>query len=204
MDASALPELALLPVNFPCRIEAVVRWGTFIVPRHIVRIEIEATERRNATYGWQVRYHGSKFFSDALKADKARTPVSALALAIAELAERYEGQTAPIRPIESSSKLEKTGVPGVRIVRRINKRNFEEVFIEINHPIYGRSGRKLYVGTANTATAKRLDQALERAIELRTKITNEHLEMRKRQSLVEGLFLRTSRKADRNMVRWPA
>lgn len=187
-----LTELRLLPKNFPSRVVTVNNWGAFIVPRHIVRIDSPGHSDKSGTHGWQVRYSGTKFFSDSLLRDRCRTPVSALSLAIELLARRYQGQAVPLRLEEHGSKSEKTGVPGVRIVRRLNNRDFEEVYVEVGYPAYGKSPFRLYVGTANTATQARLDAALERARELRQKLVLEHLEMRQEESLHKGIFLRSA------------
>lgn len=185
-----LTELRLLPKNFPTRTVTVNNWGSFIVPRHIVRIDSSCRTDKSETHGWQVRYKGTKFFSDSLRHDRSRSPASALSLAIKLLASRYQGQSVPLRLTEQASKTEKTGAPGVRIVRRINRRDFEEVFVEVGHPTYGKSPFRLYVGTANTATQDRLDAALQRARELRQKLVLEHTEMRQTESLHKGIFLR--------------
>lgn len=186
---TTLPELADLPPNFPTRTHVVHNWGVFTVPRHVVRIDIETGIR--ATHGWQVRYRGTKFFSDGIQADKSRTPKSALALAIAYLARIYVGQSVPMATSERASKGEKVRKAGVRICRRLNRRDFEEVYVEVCHPQYGKAATRLYVGTANTATRDRLNAMLERAYVLRDKLVSEHLALREQESRHGGRFLRT-------------
>lgn len=182
-------ELELLPNGMPTRVHSVGNWGDFVVPRHIVRIDIDEIDKRG-THGWQVRYRGTKFFSDTSNTDKDVTPITALSEAIKYLANKYDGQSAPIRKIEFDNKLEKTGASGVRIVRKLNKRDFEEVYVEVSHPEHGKSAKKFYVGTANTATQARMDKVLEEAKKYRQVMVSMHIEMRKNQSLNEGKFLR--------------
>lgn len=189
-SATVLPGFAKLPKNFPARMVQVKNWGNLIVPRHIVRIDVEAGEDRRATHGWQVRYRGTKFFSDTLRNDKTRTPLSALEMAIEYLAGRYAGQSVPLRKSENQSKSEMTGTNGVRIVRKLNQRDIEEVYVEVVHPLRGKSPKRLYVGTANTATQKRLDAVLERGVAMRKCFEMQHIEMRVEQSLHQGKFLR--------------
>ena len=173
--AKNVAELGLLPANLPTRLVEVQNWGDFTVPRHVVRIEISGRTGHSDTRGWQVRYNGTKFFSDSLSGDPARTPATALSMAVDFLAARYRGASPPLRKKENDSKTEKTGMPGVRIARILNRKGFEVVYVETAHPVYGNAPRRFYAGTANTATPSRIEAAMKRAKALRKQLVSEHV-----------------------------
>lgn len=143
------------------------------VPRHVVRIDVHRSEGKSQeTHGWQVRYQGrSKYFSDA-----KCSPGLSLQKAIGFLYEIYRGVAVPLRTRESRSKVEKQGVPGVRLTRRPLRRKAGaplpegasrecrvEIFAEAVHPMKGMPPKRFYIGTSATATTEKTNEGLEKA-----------------------------------------
>lgn len=138
----------------------------FRVPQCIQRID------HKATHGWQLRYGGTKLFSD--HSNDGSGAAAALKAATAELLRRVEKLPAPSGLQKSASAHKSNGMPvGISgpLVRRRPGHSVEEAHFSVSLPRYGATPlrRSVYIGTRNTATRARYDAALARAIELRAK-----------------------------------
>lgn len=136
----------------------------FKVPQGIQRIDTRAT------HGWQVRYGGTKLFSDHTR-DGSGAPAS-LALAQQELARRIAKMPAPSllqkRPSGSKTSDLPVGVSGP-IVRQRAGSGVRSCSLSVLLPRYGQPPRcsSVYIGTENTYTVERYQAAVERAVAMR-------------------------------------
>jgi hypothetical protein len=136
---------------------------SFTVPTGVQRIDSDST------HGWQVRYQGTKFFSDGVHggADKA------LAEATKELFNRIATMPAPVTlkrepsPIKSS-KLP-PGISGPIVVAAKSENGARSAILSVILPQYGTEPalRRIYIGTENTYTQRRYREALAEAKALR-------------------------------------
>jgi hypothetical protein len=133
---------------------------TFLVPQGIQRIDTRST------HGWQVRYQGTRMFSDGpIGARKA------LFLAVDELAERIASLPAPVL-LQRAPSANKTSdlPPGVSgpILRTRRRGNARSASFSVLLPVYGKPSRirSIYIGSESTYS-QRYHEALERAVNLR-------------------------------------
>ncbi|WP_326538335.1 hypothetical protein [Pseudorhodoferax sp.] len=137
---------------------------TFSVPQGIQRIDTRAT------HGWQVRYGGTKLFSDYSRDGSGAQ--QSLQRASAELARRIARLPAPTalqkRPSESKASQLPVGISGP-IVRSRPGSVVRSCSLSVLLPRYGQTPRcgSVYIGTENTYTVERFHAALEKAVELR-------------------------------------
>jgi hypothetical protein len=136
----------------------------FTVPQGIQRID------HRATHGWQLRYGGTKLFSD-------RTPdgsgaSEALAKATQELLRRIAKLPAPSKlqrePSENKSTDLPVGISGP-IIRLRTGAKVRDCSLSVSLPRFGDSPtrRSIYIGTENTYTVEKYKLALAKAIALR-------------------------------------
>lgn len=133
------------------------------VPRHIQRLESKST------FGWQVRYNGTHFFSDS----KFGGPTKSLAAAQLELNRRIRSSPAPTR-LQLAPSANKTsdlpvGISGPIVRRRAGSKLFE-ANLSVSLPRFGQTPRRstIYIGTEATYTVERFLAALQRANEMRS------------------------------------
>ncbi len=140
-------------------------FGLFQVPRHIQRIDIDEPGKAG-THGWQVRWDGTKFFSDA--ATGKREPTASLARSERYLRSIYTGPRPRLRETEHKDKKHRTGIAGVQLAyRRRKDRQIAEVYLRVNPPTQGGVPHSIYVGTENTITQARMRLALKKARAMR-------------------------------------
>ena len=138
----------------------------FTVPQGVQRID------SRSTHGWQLRYGGTKLFSDhSQDGSGARR---ALALATKELLKRIATLPAPSRLRRTPSRKKQSDLPsGISgpIVRQRAGSRVRDCNFAVTLPRFGETplARSVYIGTENTYTAERYAEALERAIKLREK-----------------------------------
>ena len=171
-------------------------WGWFDVPRYIVRLDHTNEHGHLKSAGWQVRYERpSKYFSDsdACPGSEGRmkrgSPKESLQRARAYLATIYRGERPPLRIGDKANKKHRTGVAGMRYVRkRHHQRNLWEYYVEVSHmPGIRSSPRRFYIGTENTFTQERLEIAWQRAYAFRIELVS-----RKRSAAARaGVFCRS-------------
>lgn len=134
----------------------------FEVPQGIQRID------HRSTHGWQLRYGGTKLFSDG--SDGA---AAALAAARQELMRRIARLPAPSRLQRRPSGHKHSDLPvGISgpVVRRRTGSQTLDSSLSVSLPRYGQEPlrRSVFIGTQNTYTAERYLAALAKAVALRT------------------------------------
>jgi hypothetical protein len=139
--------------------------ASFEVPQCIQRID------HRATHGWQLRYGGTKLFSD--HSTDGSGAADSLAKATKELLKRIAVLPAPslLQRAPSVSKTSDLPVgisgPVLRIRRGGRTRDCS---LSVLIPRFGQKPRRrtVYIGTENTYTAARFEAALAKAILMRT------------------------------------
>jgi hypothetical protein len=136
----------------------------FEVPRGLQRIDTRST------HGWQVRYQGTKFFSDG-GPDKAHAQRS-FATALKELALRMSTMPVPLSLKRGPSAHKSSDLPpGISGPIKRPRRGSEvhNVVLAVLLPQFGASPKlkSIYMGSENTYTQKRFKEALKKAKELR-------------------------------------
>jgi hypothetical protein len=138
----------------------------FTVPQGIQRID------HRATHGWQLRYGGTKLFSD--HSPDGSGAEAALQAATTELLKRIARLPAPT-PLQSAPSGNKTsdlpaGIFGP-VIRQRKGSKVRYASLSVLIPRFGDSPlrKSVYIGSENTYTTARYDAALERALEMRAK-----------------------------------
>jgi hypothetical protein len=136
----------------------------FKVPQGIQRID------HRATHGWQLRYGGTKLFSDGTQDGSGAA--ASLKLATDELFKRIAKLPAPSKLQHAPNENKTTDLPvGISgpIVRLRPGAKVRECNLSVSLPRFGSMPRRstIYIGNENTYTVKRYKEALARAIKLR-------------------------------------
>lgn len=136
----------------------------FEVPQGIQRID------HKATHGWQLRYGGTKLFSD--HSTDGSGAAASLQKATKELLKRIAVLPAPSLLQRAPSVNKSSGLPpGITgpVVRTRSNSNTRDCSLMVLIPRFGEKPRRrtIYIGTENTYTIERYDAALARAIEMR-------------------------------------
>ncbi len=138
--------------------------AAFDVPQGIQRID------HRATHGWQLRYGGTKLFSD--HSSDGSGAAASLQLATKELLKRIAALPAPSLLQRAPSANKRSGLPpGITgpVVRTRRNSVTRDCSLMVLIPRYGEKPRRrtIYIGTENTYTIERYEAALNRAIEMR-------------------------------------
>ena len=134
------------------------------VPTGIQRID------HGSTHGWQLRYAGTKLYSDG--SPDGSGAAASLALAKAELLKRIARLPAPDRlqraPNEGKTSELAVGISGP-VVRLRAGATVRDCSFSVSLPRYGASPqrRSVYIGTENTFSTERYNAALAKATGLR-------------------------------------
>lgn len=155
----------------------------FEVPQGIQRID------HRATHGWQLRYAGTKLFSDGSAGARA-----SLEAATQELKRRIRTLPAPSRlqrrPSGHKSSDLPVGITGP-VVRLRPGSNVRDSSLSVSLPRYGERPRRLsvFIGTENTYSAERYLLALAKAIAMREKaeLAYQRAATRARREAAQGL-----------------
>lgn len=136
----------------------------FVVPQGIQRIDSKST------HGWQVRYQGTKMFSDG--SQDGTGAKQSLARATAELMERIATLPAPITLQKAPCAHKTSGLPsGISgpIVRTRANSSSRTASFSVLLPQFGATPRcaTVYIGSETNYTPARYRQALAKAIALR-------------------------------------
>ncbi len=137
---------------------------TFEVPQGIQRID------HRATHGWQLRYGGTKLFSDHTSDGSGAR--AALEKATKELLRRINTLPAPSLlqrgPSANKSSQLPPGITGP-VVRTRRGGRTRDCSLMVLIPRFGEKPRRrtIYIGTENTYSLERYQAALDRAIEMR-------------------------------------
>lgn len=144
--------------------KAVIYTGRrFDVPQCIQRID------HRATHGWQLRYGGTKMFSDGVAG-----PKDALARATQELFARIAKLPAPslLQKLPNRNKTSDlpVGISGP-IIRQRRGSKYRQASFSVSLPQVGAPTRcrSVYIGSESTYTIQRYERALEKAIQIRKK-----------------------------------
>lgn len=134
------------------------------VPQGIQRID------HRATHGWQLRYGGTKLFSD--HASDGSGAALSLQAATKELLKRIAALPAPSLLQRGPSANKRSGLPpGITgpVVRTRRDSSTRDCSLMVLIPRFGQKPRRrtIYIGTENTYTIERYEAALARAIEMR-------------------------------------
>jgi hypothetical protein len=137
---------------------------TFAVPQGIQRIDT------TSTHGWQVRYQGTKFFSDSVA--EGGSAARSLAAATRELLHRIATLPAPVVLKRGPSANKASGLPpgisGPIVVHRGGTR-VRSAVLSVLLPRFGSTPelKSIYIGTENTYTQAKYRVALAEAKSLR-------------------------------------
>lgn len=133
----------------------------FEVPQGIQRID------HRSTHGWQLRYAGTRLYSDGSAGARA-----SLEAAKKELAHRIATLPAPARlqrqPSGNKSSDLPVGISGPVVRQRAGSHTMDSS-LSVSLPRYGQTPlrRSVFIGTQNTYTPERYLAALDRAITMR-------------------------------------
>ena len=136
----------------------------FDVPSCIQRID------HLATHGWQLRYGGTRLFSDGTPDGSGAR--ASLALATRELLKRVARLPAPSRlqrqPHENKTSDLPVGISGP-IVRLRKGAKVRECSLSVSLPRFGEAPRRrsVYIGSENTYSIPKYRQAVAKAVHLR-------------------------------------
>ena len=163
----------------------------FKVPQGIQRID------HLATHGWQLRYGGTKMFSDH-SADGSGA-AAALEKATRELLRRIATLQAPITLQRAPSQNKTSDLPpGISgpIVRQRSGSGLREASLSVLIPRFGEKPRRrtVYIGTENTYTLQEYEAALARAIQMRQEAEAAYQRDVTRAKRAEGRKLKAERK----------
>lgn len=134
------------------------------VPQCVQRID------HRATHGWQLRYGGTKLFSD--HANDGSGAAQSLELATKELLKRIASMPAPTLlqrgPSQNKSSKLPVGISGP-VVRQRAASRVRDCSLSVLIPRFGQKPlrKSIYIGTENTYTVERFEAALARAVEMR-------------------------------------
>lgn len=139
----------------------------FLVPQGIQRIDT------HNTHGWQVRYQGTRFFSDG-----TGTTRQSLDAATRELLQRIATMPAPTllqkKPSVHKSSDLPPGISGPILVpaRAGSRRRTASAVLSVLLPRYGQPPRvkSIYIGTERTYSDERFERALEKAMQMRAEV----------------------------------
>jgi hypothetical protein len=175
--------------------KAIIYTGkTFDVPQCIQRID------HRATHGWQLRYGGTKMFSDGVDGAKV-----SLARATEELFVRIAKLPAPSLLQKLPNKTKTSDLPvGISgpIVRRRRGSKVRHASLSVSLPQVGAPTRcrSVYIGSENTYTVQRFERALEKAIQIRKRGEQAYKSdaTRAKRASAERLKLKQSQRAARS------
>jgi hypothetical protein len=140
----------------------------FTVPQGIQRLDSHSTR------GWQVRYHGTKYFADG-----AAGPANSLTGATKELLQRIATMPAPVTLRKAASPNKGTGLPpgisGPIVVKKAGSGTPTAV-LSVLVPRYGETNlvKNIYLGTPRTYTKKRYNEAVAEAVQMRAEAVAEY------------------------------
>ena len=135
---------------------------SFTVPQGIQRLDSASTR------GWQVRYHGTKYFADGTAG-----PVKALESATRELLRRIATMPAPVSlrrtPSPSKTTALPAGISGPILVGKAGS-EVQSAVLSVLVPRFGEPNqvKRVHIGTSQTYTKARYRAALGKAVELRS------------------------------------
>jgi hypothetical protein len=168
----------------------------FDVPQCIQRID------HRATHGWQLRYGGTKLYSD--HSGDGSGAAAALALATRELLRRMSTLPAPTTLQHAPSANKKSGLPpGISgpIVRQRRGGRVRDCSFAVLLPRFGEppTRRSIYIGTENTYSEDKYHAALDRALAMRQQAEERYRLAATRARRADARALRQALAAGRTM-----
>ncbi|MBK1687413.1 hypothetical protein [Rubrivivax gelatinosus] len=163
----------------------------FLVPQGIQRIDTRAT------HGWQVRYQGTRLFSDHTRDGSGAR--QAFDLATRELMRRIAALPAPVTLQRAPSAHKSSALPpGISgpIIRTKKGSGTRTAVLSVLLPKFGAPSRRtsVHIGSENTYSLERFEQALARAQALRAEAERDYTiaatQARRRAGLVMRRVLR--------------
>jgi hypothetical protein len=144
---------------------------SYVVPQCIQRID------KGSTHGWQVRYHGTKMYSDHTSDGSGAR--KALTLATKDLLNRIDTMDAPVMlKVGPSSHKQNNLPPGISgpIVSSRRGSRGRSASLSVLLPTFGEPPRitSIYIGSESTYTLDRYKAALERALDLRSEAVEQY------------------------------
>ena len=168
---------------------------TFTVPQGIQRIDTKAT------HGWQVRYHGTKFFADG-DPEGVGAPKS-LRAATSELLRRIATFPAPV-VLQRGPSAHKTsdlpaGISGPILTAPRRGSKTRSAVLSVLLPRFGKEPqvKSIYIGSENTYTHQRFRAAVKKAIEMRTEVIEKYESQATKFKRRQGNALRTALREQR-------
>jgi len=164
----------------------------FAVPQGIQRID------HRATHGWQLRYGGTKLFSD--HSSDGSGAAASLEAATRELLKRIAKLPAPVRlqhgPSENKTSDLPAGIFGPVIRQRRGSR-VRDASLSVLIPRFGDTPKRrtVYIGTENTYTVARYERALAKAMEMRAEAEEIYQRAATKAKRFESQVLKTARAA---------
>jgi len=159
----------------------------YVVPQCIQRID------HQSTHGWQLRYGGTKLFSD--HSQDGSGAAKALVLATKALLTRIAKLPAPskLQKVPSTNKASDlpVGISGPVVRQRAGSR-VRDCSFAVSLPHFGSMprGRSVYIGTENTYTIEKYQAALAKAVLLRDEAEAAYQRAATRARRAEGRALR--------------
>jgi hypothetical protein len=168
----------------------------FDVPQCVQRID------HRATHGWQLRYGGTKLYSD--HTSDGSGAAAALAAATRELLRRIATLPAPTTLQQRPSANKASGLPpGISgpIVRQRQGGRVRDCSLAVLLPRFGQAPlrRSVYIGTENTYSDEKYRDALERAIAMRQRAEEAYRQQATRARRADAKALRQALAAGRTM-----
>jgi hypothetical protein len=168
----------------------------FDVPQCVQRID------HRATHGWQLRYAGTKLYSD--HSNDGSGAAAALALATKELLKRMSTLPAPTTLQQAPSANKSSGLPpGISgpIVRQRRGGRVRDCSFAVLLPRFGEAPvrRSVYIGTENTYTEEKYHAALDKALAMRLQAEERYRRAATRARRADAKALRLALAAGRTM-----
>lgn len=135
----------------------------FVVPQNIQRIDSDST------HGWQVRYHGTKFFSDG--SPDGVGAGRALERATRELLARVATMPAPVTVKREPSSHKTSNLPaGISGPILADRNGTQAAVLQVSIPRYGKETqvKRIHIGTPRTYRKARFHAAVAQAVQMRT------------------------------------
>ncbi len=167
----------------------------FEVPQGIQRID------HRSTHGWQLRYSGTKLFSDG-----SAGAAASLAAARAELLRRIAKLPAPSRLQRRPSGHKRSDLPvGISgpVVRCRPGSQTMDSSLSVSLPRFGQTPlrRSVFIGTQNTYTPERYLAALARAVAMREQAESAYQRAATRAKRAEAQAMRDASAAPRRRAK---
>jgi hypothetical protein len=159
----------------------------FRVPQGIQRID------HRATHGWQLRYGGTKLFSD--HSNDGSGAAASLEAARRELMRRIARLDAPTTLQQAPSANKRSDLPvGISgpVLRTRRNSSLRDASLSVSIPRFGDKPRRrnVYIGTENTYTPERFEAALAKAVAIRAEAEEAYRQAATRAKRAQARLLR--------------